>query len=248
MLCASLTKLATACCVLPADLKRTFPMCGQILEAMKKRDASMAGFNAGEPVSFKQLIQGLLMASGADCACMLARIVCGSESAFIERMNAFAASLKLDRTLYVSCTGFDTGSVSSARDTALLFDAALDNPLLRKTLSAPFAFLPPAKGRPFGRRLRHTLSLKGRMPKQGRIRIEAGKTGFTDEAGQCLVSLCTLQGREFILATMGAKGDYSTPRYHVEDALMLYQRLDRHLAASRKAKKSSVSEFFFPQI
>jgi hypothetical protein len=54
-----------------------------------------------------------------------------------------------------------------------------------------------------------------------------GKTGYTDEAGQCLASLAEKSGKQYILVTSGAQGDYRTQSLHVEDALAVYASISQ---------------------
>lgn len=232
---ASLTKLMTAlvaCDLFDCSFKATITQ--DILDPLRSLDASMAGFACGESASFKQLIYGLLMASGAECAMAFCSHTPGKTKAFVEKMNDKAAQLHMTSTVYCSPTGLDEDSVTTAEDTLLLLREVLKNPLLKAALSCPFAFLLPAKKRPFGRRLRHTLCIRCQKPRWGKVHIIGGKTGFTDFAGQCLASWTMIHGRLFACVSLQAPGHYGTERMHVQDALELYGQVEALLSLSPK--------------
>ena len=55
--------------------------------------------------------------------------------------------------------------------------------------------------------------------------IIGGKTGYTEEAGLCLASLAEVEGEEYIVITVGAKGDHKTKQFNMLDAKSLYNQL-----------------------
>ena len=58
-------------------------------------------------------------------------------------------------------------------------------------------------------------------------KILGGKTGYTQAAGLCLASLAEVNGKEYILVTLGAPGDHSTEQTNIQDALQVYRRLEK---------------------
>jgi len=61
------------------------------------------------------------------------------------------------------------------------------------------------------------------------VTILGGRTGFTNEAGQCLASFAEINGERFVLVTSGAKanGNHMTQALHIDDAFTIYAAIDR---------------------
>ena len=64
----------------------------------------------------------------------------------------------------------------------------------------------------------------------GQDKILGGKTGA---AGLCLASLATVQGREYILVTLGAPGSHITEQFNIQDAISVYRKLETKMSAKR---------------
>ena len=58
------------------------------------------------------------------------------------------------------------------------------------------------------------------------LTVKGGKTGFTDEAGQCLASFGSLNGTEYILVTMGAPAELASEIMSIQDAETVYSRIE----------------------
>lgn len=67
----------------------------------------------------------------------------------------------------------------------------------------------------------------------GQDKILGGKTGYTAAAGLCLASLATVQGREYILVTLGAPGSHITEQFNIQDAISVYRKLETKMSAKR---------------
>ncbi|RME82140.1 MAG: D-alanyl-D-alanine carboxypeptidase [Caldilineae bacterium] len=139
-------------------------------------NASM-GLQAGEQVSVRALLYGLLLPSGNDAAMTLAIAAAGSEAAFVEEMNRRAAAWGLTQTHFANPHGLDApGQVSSARDLLALARRALDHPLLAQIVATPSITIE-------GYTLTNTNRLLTSYP--GTYGV---KTGTTDAAGQVLIA------------------------------------------------------------
>ncbi len=130
---------------------------------------------AGEPISERQLLEGLLIPSGDNAAWTLARWDAGSVAAFIAAMNEKARTLGLPNTRYADVSGVDPESESSAVDQTHLAEVALRNPVFAAIVRRAQVVLPVA-----GR-------LRNPDPLAGRPYISGVKTGWTPQAGGCLV-------------------------------------------------------------
>lgn len=177
---ASLTKLLTARTVVDASDPDEIVTVGMNAVRAAREGADMQ-LRAGERLRVRDLLAGLLIPSANDAAVALAEHLAETEAAFAERMNAVAAALGLRRTHVVNASGLDDPRhFSSAYDMALLLSNVWNHPLLGVFLRAESMDVSSIDGART-HRLRTTNRLLGE-----RADVLAGKTGFTDAAGQSL--------------------------------------------------------------
>ena len=127
---ASLTKIMTAIVTLEniKDLNEKVVLKSEDFYGIASENLVTAGFMANEKVTYKDLLYGLLIPSGADAAKALARLVGGSEKEFVKKMNAKAEELKLTDTHFGNEIGLDDkDNYSTAKDIASLFQYSLKN-------------------------------------------------------------------------------------------------------------------------
>ena len=120
---ASMTKMMTALLAIEAnpDLDTPVTLPEEIFPALQAQNASLAGFQAEETATVRDLLYGAMLPSGAECCETLAREVSGSEEAFVARMNQKAAELGMTATHFCNPTGLhDPEHVSTVRDMARL--------------------------------------------------------------------------------------------------------------------------------
>ena len=192
---ASTTKIMTALLVLEAgedlDALITVPP-----EAAGTEGSSMH-LGAGERISLRDLLYGLMMVSGNDAAVTLAMHVSGSVDAFAAQMNAKAAALGCADTHFVNPHGLhDPDHYTSACDLARLAAAAMALPFFRELVSRSRYTTAT------GDRVR-TFRTKNRMLTE----VEGGcgvKTGFTKKAGRCLCFAARREGMLLIGAVLNA--------------------------------------------
>jgi D-alanyl-D-alanine carboxypeptidase len=152
----------------------------------------------GERLTVGQLLLGLLLKSANDAGVALAEAVDGSEAAFVRRMNRKAAALRLASTRYVTPYGLDRpGHQTSARDLARLWEVAMRRADFRSLVGTPAARLP---GSPLS--LRRFVT-SNRLLGSYRWTV-GGKTGFTSQAGRCLVASATRGGRRLVAVALGS--------------------------------------------
>lgn len=225
---ASLTKILTAVTAMESvnSLDEIVTMPYEIYAALYEEGASMAGFEAGEQASVRQLLYGVILPSGAECCIALADLIDGSESAFVQRMNEKAQALGMSSTHFVTCTGLhDEQHYSTVRDIAVLLQYALQSSDFREIFTAHSYSVAPTAQHPEGFTFYSTMfqSLGDASVTGGEIL--GGKTGYTEEAGLCLASLAQVNGREYILVTAGAPGSHDTEPLHTIDAKAVYNRI-----------------------
>jgi serine-type D-Ala-D-Ala carboxypeptidase (penicillin-binding protein 5/6) len=151
----------------------------------------------GERFTVHQLLVGLLVKSANDAAVALADAVDGTAAKFVGRMNQRAAQLGLRETHYVTPYGLDRpGHHTSARDLARLWEVAMRRADFRSLVSMRSGQLPGASPQ---RKFVNTNQLLGSYPW-----VVGGKTGFTDDAGRCLVASASRGGRRLVAVALGS--------------------------------------------
>jgi D-alanyl-D-alanine endopeptidase (penicillin-binding protein 7) len=184
---ASLTKLMTG--VVIADAKLPLDERITIADAdVDRLKNSRSRLKVGTTLTRGQALHLTLMSSENRAAHALARTYPGGTRAFIEAMNNKARQLGMEDTHYVDSSGLSSENRSTAPDLALLAGAAYERPLLRKYSTSP--------GYRLGS-LRYVNSNK--LVREGEWPIGLQKTGYINEAGQCLVMQTKVKGRNLIM-------------------------------------------------
>ena len=204
---ASTTKIMTALLALEAAQEQGDPLV-DITQEMVAVEGSSMGLQAGDSISLTGLAAGMLLASGNDAANAAALYLDGSLESFAARMNQRAAALGMEDTHFVTPSGLDgedaqgLGHLSTTYDMALLARAALEDQAFRQLCSSPslaVEFAEPVK------RVTYTNHNKLLTQYQGCVGV---KTGFTKEAGRCLVSAAERDGALLIAVTLNAPNDW----------------------------------------
>ncbi len=216
---ASTTKIMTAMIVLEkANLK-------DVVTVSKKAantGGSVLHINTGDKISVNDLLYGLLLRSGNDTAVALAEHVGGSVEGFATLMNQKAKELGLTGTHFVTPHGLDSDEhYTTALELAKLTDNALNNEKFAQIVNTKKITI-SVNGSP--RTIINTNELLGVL--QG---VNGVKTGFTGNAGRCLVTSCTRNGNQIITVVLGA----DTKKQRTEDSIKLieyafanYERID----------------------
>jgi serine-type D-Ala-D-Ala carboxypeptidase (penicillin-binding protein 5/6) len=200
---ASTTKVMTALLVLERLPQQRVLTIGP--GPTRTSTPSTLGLRAGEHLTVRQLLLGLLLESANDSAVALAEAVDGSEAAFVRRMNRRAAALGLTATRYASPHGLDRpGHHTSARDLARLWTVAMRRPDFRALVATRRATIPGPRGpRRFANRDELLFTYRW---------TEGGKTGFTNLAGRCLVASVSRGGRRLVGVALGSSNAFSDLR------------------------------------
>ncbi len=197
---ASTTKIMTALlCLESGGLYEEFVVDS---EAIKVEGSSM-GLREGDIVTKYALCCGMLLPSGNDAANAAAVRIAGNIEDFAVMMNDRAREMGLSRTFFVTPSGLEgEGHGSSAYDMALLAREALKNEMFREICSQTSIQLEFGNP-PYKRWLKNTNKLLTMCDG-----VYGVKTGFTDEAGRCLVSSCRRDGMELICVTLNDRNDW----------------------------------------
>ena len=215
---ASTTKIMTALLTLEQpDQDQYFTVDSDAIQV----EGTTMGLQPGDSVTLHQLAAGMLLPSGNDAANAAAVESAGSEEAFVRLMNQRAAELGLQNTQYRNPSGLDAeGHYSSARDLATLAAHALENEDFADIVSKQeirMAFGNP----PYNRSLYTTNKLLERYPYAIGV-----KTGYTDDAGLCLVTAAEKDGTRLIIVTLNGKDDVNTHMRLYEHFFPLLARVD----------------------
>lgn len=225
---ASLTKIMSALIAIEEteDMEQTTTLPSDIFPSLYEENASLAGFQPGETVTWKDLLYGVMLPSGAECCLTFARQIAGSEGAFVDLMNKKAEELGMNDTHFSNATGLqDKKHYSTVRDIAVLLRYALENETFRQVFTARRYSVPPTAYHSEGFTFYNTMFQAMDNAGISDDDILGGKTGYTEKAGLCLASLAEINDREYILVTAKADGNHYTEPYHVIDAENVYGQI-----------------------
>lgn len=236
---ASLTKIMTVLVALEnvKDLDQIVEMKPEYFDRLFEQEAAVAGFQVGEKVSFRDLLYGAMLPSGADACLAIAHLIAGSEAEYAILMNERAAELQMDATHFVTVTGLHhPDHVSSVADLELLLEVALENETFYQIFTTDEYLTGPTTFNPEGLTMRSTVKRYREEYEEIEKIIIGGKTGFTEEAGQCLATLAKVEGQTYLLVTAGAGAQAAGPGpdyvpilkpLHVLDAATIYKQLEK---------------------
>jgi D-alanyl-D-alanine carboxypeptidase (penicillin-binding protein 5/6) len=160
-------------------------------EQIVAQDGSAFRVEPDSYITYRQALEALLIGSANNVAEKLAEWGFGSNDAFLEATRIYATNLKLTKTVMVEPSGFDSRTKTSANDLVRISDKTLSTPVLDEIIKQPTVQI-------------NGVTLRNTNPLLGVEDIDGVKTGFTDEAGACLVlsRTTTLAGKEFTLISV----------------------------------------------
>lgn len=158
---------------------------------------STLGLHSNTQISMNDLLYGLMLRSGNDCAISVAEYISGSVENFSKLMNEKAQNLNLKNTNFVTPHGLDDPNhYTTAFDLAILTDYALNNQKFKDIVSTK-TYTITLNG--ISTNITNTNELLGNVSG-----VYGVKTGFTFEAGRCLVSSCKRDNLDIIIIVLGA--------------------------------------------
>ncbi len=226
---ASTTKIMTALVTLntlPLDKVITIPK-----EAVGIEGSSIYLVEA-EKLTVEELLYGLLLASGNDCAVALALACCGSVCDFVDKMNKTVEEMGLTDTHFTNPHGLsDDEHYTSAYSLALITAQAMRNDTFKKIVSTRSACI-PYDGVPKQRYLSNHNRLL--YSYNGLIGV---KTGFTKATGRCLVTAAERDGVLLVAVTLNDGNDWNSHRTMLDYGFSEYRSV---MLAQRNEIKVSV--------
>ncbi|MBU0498914.1 MAG: serine hydrolase [Gammaproteobacteria bacterium] len=199
---ASVTKVMTAMVALDAkpDLDEILTITGEDKDTLKH---SFSRMPIGSQLSRRVMLKLALSSSENRAAHALSRYYPGGEQAFIQAMNQKAAALGMTHSRFRDPTGLNPGNISCARDLAIMVQAAMQYPLIREaSTTKQMQVRPMAKRKPMQYKVTNRF-LRNNSPNWT---IYLSKTGYTEEAGRCLVMQAKTAGRTMTIVLLDASG------------------------------------------
>jgi D-alanyl-D-alanine endopeptidase (penicillin-binding protein 7) len=225
---ASITKLMTALVVLEGG--QPLDELVEILPVDREHTlASASRLAVGVDLSRGDLLHLALMSSENRAAQAVGRAYPGGLPAFIEAMNAKATALGMKHSRFVDPTGLSSGNVASAADLIKLVVAASREPLIEEYSTSERLVVP------VGRQLlefRNTNSLTSKADWD----IALQKTGYTQDAGRCLVMKASIQERPVIIVLLNSFGTLT----RVADARRIRRWMESGTQETRMATRSDL--------
>lgn len=209
------------------DIMSTYiTMTQDILDYTIKEGASNAGFTVGEEVRIIDVFHGATLPSGADAVLMLANFCYGSESAFVDMMNAKVLELGLGETHFVTSTGLhDPEHFTTVAEMAVIVDYACKYDFLKELLETTnytYGETNKSTQRKTSSTLYNWRTAYSTNPEKTEISGASafgGKSGYTPEAKYCLASYLDMQnGDSYIVITGYASKKTAT----ISDYLHIY--------------------------
>lgn len=223
---ASLTKIMT--CILAIEnienLDETVTVPSGIFADIYADNAANMALKAGEEISVRDLISATMVRSACDSASVLAWYVSGSIEAFADLMNEKAIEIGAAKTHFVNAHGLHNDNhYTTAKDMFLIAEYALKNPVFCEIISQ-YSCTIPATNKSDERVFDSTISIEIPTNELYYEYVTGVKSGFTDQAGRCLVTKATKNGESYLLVTMGANRDrYYNENMAFTDALTLFE-------------------------
>jgi len=200
---ASLTKLMTALVTLESDQPLDTPIA-ITTEDRDRLKGTRSRLPFGAILTRDDLLRAALGASDNRAASALARSWPGGDTAFVAAMNARAEALGMANTHYVDASGLNPHNVSTARDLSRLLAALHAQPRMQAyTTTGELWVTNLATGQPI------EFFNTNRLVRQERWEISLSKTGYTADAGNCLVMRTTIGTRPISVVLLNSWGKLS---------------------------------------
>ena len=221
---ASITKIMTAIIILESEKynpKSKITMTREILDMVLGTGSAVSNIREGETFTHKDLMYLILMSSAGDCTYLAAQYFGGSVENFVDMMNQKAGELGLKNTRYANPVGLhDENNYTTVRDIFTLTKYALKNKTF-KEICETSRYTMPATNLSGERNLTSTNELQNSNTSHYYQYAKGVKTGFTDEAGRCLVSTASYGGYNYMSIVMKCPNDGTGK--HFKDSIELYR-------------------------
>jgi D-alanyl-D-alanine carboxypeptidase (penicillin-binding protein 5/6) len=187
---------------------------------------SKVGYKAGEKITLKELLYGLMLKSGNDCAIAIAEGLCGSIEEFCKRMNEYALEIGLVDSHFESPHGLDSMyHYSSAYDLATVTKKAKEIKEFSDIVSS--TLVDNAKTG-FTKSFMNINKILYQIPEANGV-----KTGYTGKAGKCLVSSIKYEDSDIIIVTLNCSNRW-------EETKRIYEYVKENYSYKKIAAKEDI--------
>ncbi len=219
---ASITKIMTTLLILESDKydpNAKIAMTEEALDLISGTGSSVSLLKVGEEITQLDLVYMVLMSSYGDCALLAATYYGGSVENFVAQMNARATELGLSGTHYENPIGLHhEDNYTTARDTYVLTSLALQNQTFKEVCESTRHTVQTSLS---GERVLSTTNfLQDNTTNYYYTYAKGVKTGYTDEAGRCLVSTANYNGYNYMCLVFGCP---SNEKNHFTESKELYR-------------------------
>ncbi len=198
---ASTTKIMTALLLCEmGDMEKEITVTAEMVRV----EGTSMGLLAGDKVTHRALLYGMLLASGNDAANVTAYSLGGTVDGFVKMMNDRAAKMGLENTHFETPSGLDGEEhYTTAYELSIIAKTALENKLFAKACASKTAALYYGNP-PYRRTLTNHNKLLNTYPGATGV-----KTGYTKKSGRCLVSSAEREGKRVIAVTLNDPNDWN---------------------------------------
>ena len=179
---------------------------------------TQVGLQAGDVVTYRDLLYATNLTSGADAAQALALHISGSMEAFVEEMNKDAKELGLNHTHFSDTIGKGDDNISTAREFYILLKTCLENETFERIFNTTYYKMTNGL-----ESINYTRSIAAFHGLDSNL-ITGNKSGYTPEAGLLLASTATINKTHYMLITMKSK-ENQWKSTHVLDSWKIYDYL-----------------------
>ena len=168
-----------------------------------------AGLKAGEELSLRDLLYCVMVSSANDAAAVMAEHVAGSQDAFVQKMNARAATLGCVNTHFTNVHGLkDDRQHSTARDMAIIIDEALKNPQFVQFFGT-LSYVVPATNLSDARSLKTTNYMMDENRPYYDSRVTGGKPAAATTSDRSVACVAQTANCEYLVVVISAKAKMS---------------------------------------
>ena len=222
---ASITKIMTAMLAIekvPLDTKITFTNEVNNIEP----GSTHIGIKPGETLTMEESLYGILLGSANEVSSGVAEYIGGTVQTFVDMMNERAQELGCKNTHFVNANGlYDDNHYTTARDMALIAQAAFQNETFQNIVKTPYYIIPPTNITAEERWINnhHQMLLDGDQHYDGCL---GGKTGYTVKAGNTLVTYAQRDSMRLVCVVLkGTTEYYNDTRNLLEYAFQNFQKV-----------------------
>lgn len=219
---ASITKIMTGLIACErGNMKDTVTFSRNAVAKNESTASSHIARDIGEKMTLEECMYGMMLASANECADAISEHIAGDLDSFVKLMNERAKQLGCTNTHFVCTNGLtDEAHFVSARDMAVIAAEAYKNPKLRKIMGTKKYTIPPTNihNEPTYLRNQHDMVFPYRTSKYSYEYCTGGKTGYTEEAGNTLVTYAEKDGMRLVCVIL--KDTVSYAKY--KDTITLF--------------------------